>query len=195
MGINDKMNFNRESWIFITGQAGFGKTIWIKEHIRKMPPYSCCIFDFNRNDYTEFIKNQNYWQVESGSQHETEQFLDTVYAVGNTTVILDESDNYLLYPSEKIRKFVNTARNRGIGAFVNAKRAKAVKPVYRNRFTDLILFHIAIPEDIRYLEEWAGVEKRRLEVLRDLQNGEYITVDLTNSIISEIHKPIKIRSK
>jgi hypothetical protein len=189
------MKFNRESWIFITGQAGYGKTIWIKEHIKKMPPYACCIYDFNRNDYQEFIKNQNYWPVESGSQHETEQFLSTVYEGGNTTVILDESDNYLLYPSESIRKFVNTARNRGIGAFVNAKRAKAVKPVYRNRFTNLVIFHISIPEDIRYLEEWAGVEKDRLEILRNLEIGEHILIDLNDSTISEVQKPIKITQR
>lgn len=189
------MKFNRESWVFVTGKAGYGKTIWIKEHLKRMPPYSVCIFDFNRNDYQEFIKNQNYWPVESGSQHETENFLNTVYAAGNSMVILDESDNYLLYPSENIRKFVNTARNRGIGAIVNAKRAKSIKPVYRNRFTNLVLFHVSIPEDINYLEQWAGVEKDTLAALRKLEIGEHILINLNDSTVSEIQKPIKITSR
>jgi hypothetical protein len=179
----NEMKFNRESWIFVTGQAGSGKTYWIKEHIKHMPKGSCCIYDFNRNDYQEFSIKQNYWQVQTGSQTETEDFMNLVYAHGNTFCVFDEADNYFLYPSEEIRKFVNTARNRGIGAMVNAKRAKAIQPVYRNRFTHLILFRVSMPEDIRYLEQWVGCEKGRLDILRNLGVGQHIEVDLMKNTI------------
>ena len=187
------MKFKRESWVFVTGQAGSGKTIWIKEHIKKIPKNLCCIYDFNRNDYQEFEKIQNLWNVESGSQIETEEFMDRVYTNGNLICVFDESDNYFSYPSENIRKFVNTARNRGIGAFVNAKRAKAIQPVYRNRFTHLVIFRVTIPEDIKYLESWAGAQKGEFELLRSLKTGEHIVVDLEHSEISEIQAPLRLK--
>lgn len=184
------MKFNRESWIFLTGQAGSGKTYWMKEHLKNLPKNICCIYDFNRNDYQEFAKNQYLWNVQTGSQAETEKFLNQVYKNGNLFCVFDESDNYFDYPSEEIRKFVNTARNRGIGAMVNAKRAKSIKPVYRNRFTHLVLFRVSIPEDIKYLEQWAGVEKGTLEKLRNLKTGQHIICDLQTSTISDIQEPI-----
>ena len=186
------MKFTRESWIFVTGKAGYGKTVFIKEHIKKLPLNIAYLYDFNRNDYQEFKENQNLWNVETGSQKETEKFMDLVYNHGNCFTVFDEADNYFLYPSEKIRRFVNTARNRGIGAMVNAKRAKSIQPVYRNRFTHLILFNVSIPEDIRYLEDWAGVPKGEFKILKRLKIGEHLNIDLEKSLIVK-EKPLKLK--
>lgn len=182
------MKIDRESWVFITGQADSGKTYWIKEHLKAFPDGKVYIYDFNRNDYQEFIKIQNIWQVEYASQKEIEAFLRIVYERGNCFTILEEADNYLLYPSDFIRQFVNTARNRGIGCIVNAKRAKAVQPVYRTRFTHLVLFRCIIPEDLEYLESWSGTGKGSLGFLRNLEQGEHVIVDLAHQEVSEVKK-------
>jgi hypothetical protein len=182
------LKINRESWIFVTGQADAGKTYFIKKHIEKIPQDMCYIYDFNRNDYQEFKQKQKLWQVQYASQNEIEEFLHIVYAEGNCFCVLEEADNYLLYPSEFIRQFVNTARNRGIGCMVSAKRAKAVQPVFRTRFTHLVLFRCTIPEDIAYLESWAGTGKGSLSLLRNLEQGQHVIVDLTHQEISEVKK-------
>ena len=182
------MIINRESWIFVTGQADTGKTYWIKEHLKTFPRNKVYIYDFNRNDYQEFAKTQHLWQVNFASQREIEEFLHIVYNQGNCFCILEEADNYLLYPSDFIRQFVNTARNRGIGCIVNAKRAKACQPVYRTRFTHLVLFRCIIPEDVEYLESWAGTGRGSLSMLRGLEQGQHVIVDLTHQEISEVKK-------
>lgn len=184
------MKFNRESWIFVSGMAAHGKTYWILEHLRHIPKNACCILDYNRNDYQEFIKNQHVWNVQTGSQKEIETFMNTVYKQGNMFTVFEEGDCYFLYPSEDIRKFVNTARNRGIGAFVSCKRAKSIQPVYRNRFTHLVLFRTSLPEDIRYLEQWVGVPKGGLDHLKNLKVGQHVICDLITSTVSEIQEPI-----
>ena len=182
------MKINRESWIFITGQADTGKTYWIKEHLKAFPSDKVYIYDFNRNDYGEFADRQNIYFTSYASQEEIEDFLRLCYGKGNCFVVLEEADNYLLYPSPFIRQFVNTARNRGIGCMVNAKRAKAVQPVYRTRFSHLVLFRCIIPEDIEYLESWSGTGKGSLELLRNLEQGEHVIVDLAHQEISEVKK-------
>ncbi len=182
------MKINREGWLFVTGQADMGKTFWIKRHLEAIPKDRAYIYDFNRNDYQEFKNTQNLWNVNYASQKEIEQFLKIVYGKGNCFTVLEEADNYLLYPSDFIRQFVNTARNRGIGCIVNAKRAKAVQPVYRTRFTHLVLFRCIIPEDIDYLESWAGTGKGSLALLRGLEQGQHVIIDLTHQQISEVKK-------
>jgi hypothetical protein len=182
------MKIKREDWIFITGQADSGKTYWIKAHLKEFPKDKAFIYDFNRNDYQEFIPSQNLWQVTNGNQKEIEQFINYPYKKGNCYVVLEEADNYLLYPSEKIRKFVNTARNRGVGCMVSAKRAKACQPVYRTRFTHLVLFRCTIPEDIEYLESWAGTGKGSLGFIRSLDQGQHVIVDLQHQQVSDIKK-------
>lgn len=195
------MRINRESWLFVTGQAGQGKTDWIKKHLRAIPAGRAYIYDFNRNDYQEFVKSQNIWMVDYANQKEIEHFLRAVYSIGNCFTVLEEADNYLLYPSDFIRQFVNTARNRGIGCMVNAKRAMAVQPVFRTRFTNLVLFRCIIPEDIAYLEKWAGTGKGSLEFLHSIgctcetpdnctcgKVGEHVVVNLAHQKISEVKK-------
>jgi len=181
------MEFKRDEWIAIIGQADSGKTYWIRHHITEIPSSKLYIYDFNVNDYQDF-KKAHLWDVEEGSQKEIEAFMKEVYAKGNCFAVFEESDNYFLYPSEFIRRFVNTARNRGIGAMVNCKRAKSIQPVYRNRFTSLVVFRTTIPEDIIYMEQWAGVEKGELEYVRNLPQGDHIHVDLVHGNISEIER-------
>lgn len=181
------MRINRENWIFVTGKAGAGKTYWIRKHIAAMPQELVYIYDFNNTDYQVFQK-ANLWNTRFASQSEIEEFLKIVYSKGNSYTILEEADNYLLFPSEIIRRFVNTARNRGIGAIVNAKRAKAVKPTFRTRFNFLVLFQNTLSDDIEYLEKWAGIGKGGLEKLRSLGNGEHIIINLDTQEISEVKK-------
>ncbi|NJD76273.1 MAG: hypothetical protein FIB08_04150 [Candidatus Methanoperedens sp.] len=181
------MKINRENWIFVTGKAGAGKTFWIKKHMEAIPPEMLYIYDYNQSDYQKF-KSANLWNVQYGSQSEIEEFLKIVYAQGNCMAILEESDNYFQYPSEILRRFVNTARNRGIGSIVNAKRAKSIKPVFRTRFNYLILFQNTLSDDIKYLEEWVGIDKGGLEILRTLKTGEHIILNLDSQEVSEVMK-------
>jgi len=181
------MLIKSDDWIFVTGQAGSGKTFWMKEHIKKFPPGTCYIYDFNSNDYQEF-KNQYVWSVQQASEEEFEDYLKIIYGKGNCFCIMDESDNYLQFPSRFISQFVNTARNRGIGAIVNAKRSMAIRPVYRNRFTHLVLFRCIIPEDIDYLEKWSGTGRGSLQLLKNLDVGQHVIVDLQKSEISDVKK-------
>lgn len=184
------MKMIRDNWVFVCGQANAGKTFWIKKHLEKIPAAfhkRVFIYDFNSNDYQEF-EGMNIWNVQEGNQEEIESFMKKVYKQGNCLAVFDEADNYFLFPSDMIRRFVNTARNRGIGAFVNAKRSKSIQPVYRNRFTHLVIFRTSLPEDIKYLEQWAGVQKGDFSYLRNLAQGEFIEIDLTNNIISGVKK-------
>ena len=183
------MKIIRDSWIFVCGQANAGKTYFIRKHLEKIDTRDVYVYDFNSNDYQDFKgKHFHVWSVEEGSQEEIESFMKDVYKKGNCFSVFDEADNYFLFPSNMIRRFVNTARNRGIGAFVNAKRAKSIQPVYRNRFTDLVVFRTTMPEDIHYIEQWAGVQKNDFLFLRNLQQGEFIHIDLINNNVSEISK-------
>lgn len=179
------MKFHRDSWVFVTGQANSGKTFFIKKHLEKIPQNKLFVYDFNGNDYEEFCEAY-IWDVSEGSQEEIETFMKKVYKQGNCFSVFEEADNYFGYPSEFIRRYVNTARNRGIGAFVNAKRAKAIQPVYRNRFTHLVIFRTTIPEDITYLEKWSGAGKGEFEKLRTLSQGQYIECDLEHGDIKDI---------
>lgn len=181
------MEFKRDDWIAVIGQADAGKTYWISHHITEIPDNRLYIYDFNCNDYQQF-KNAHLWNVTVGSEKEIETFMKEVYKQGNAFAVFEEADNYFLYPSDFIRRFVNTARNRGIGAMVNCKRAKSIQPVYRNRFTHLIVFRTTIPEDILYMERWAGVEKGAFAHIRNLAQGDHIHVDLVHGEISEVER-------
>jgi len=181
------MEFKRDSWVLVSGQADAGKSYYIRHHITEIPQNKLFIYDFNCSDYQDF-KKAHLWDVQEGSQKEIESFLKEVYKQGNCFVVLEEADNYILYPSEFIRRFVNTARNRGIGAMVNCKRAKSIQPVYRNRFTDLIVFRTTIPEDIDYMEKWAGVQRGEFAHIRNLAQGDHIHVDLVHGEVGEVER-------
>lgn len=183
------MNILHDDWVLTIGQAGSGKTTFICQHIRAIPPDKAFILDYNHNDYTEFHDKYNTWLPTSGSKAEMVRFLKVVYNQGNCFVILEEADNYLGFSSTFIERFVNTARNRGIGAIVSAKRAKSVRPVFRNRFTHLILFRTTLKDDIKYISEWAGVDESELEHIRNLDVGYFVHVDLVTSVI---HPPQKL---
>jgi hypothetical protein len=180
------MKIKREDWIFITGQANTGKTFWISRHIETFPKESVYILDYNGNDYQGFIPTQHVWNVKTGTQQEIERFLKIVYNRGNCYTVLEEADNYLLQPTDFIRQFVNTARNRGIGAMVNAKRSMAVQPVFRTRFNYIVIFRTPIPEDIEYLEKWVGTGKGSLGFIKHLEDRQHVIADVTHNKISDI---------
>lgn len=181
------MKYSISDWIAVIGQANAGKTYWISHHIEKIPDSKLYIYDFNNNDYQDFKKAQ-LWNVQEGSQEEIEKFMKIVYTRGNAFTVLEEADNYLLFPSNFIRRFVNTARNRNIGAMVSCKRAKSIQPVYRNRFSHLIVFRTTVPEDIEYMEKWAGVPRGNFDCIRTLEQGEFIHCNLVNGDIAEVNK-------
>ncbi|MCK5433228.1 MAG: hypothetical protein KAJ03_10805 [Gammaproteobacteria bacterium] len=186
------MNVQHDDFVFLTGQANTGKTTWANEHIRYIVAKigdRFYILDYNQYDFVEFHETASVWIVRSGSKREIDEFLRRVYDAGNCFCMLEEADNYLPVDTPFIRRFVNTARNRGIGAIVSAKRAKSVRPVFRNRFTHLIIFRTTLSDDIEYLEEWSGADKGSLSHVRNLGQGYFVQVDL---ITSEIQKPQKL---
>ena len=182
------MKIKSNDWLFVTGKADAGKTFFIKAHIRGIPRQRLHIFDYNANDYGEFVHGNEpiVYLNRSGLPSEVDAFLNYCYNEGNCFVVLEEADNYLLNPSTTATRFVNTARNRNIGAAVNAKRATAIKPVFRTRFNYLIMFKTDLPEDRRYLESWTGQEKFSLDFLSELQQGEYVVFDMQNQKLSGI---------
>lgn len=189
------MKINREHCIALMGKAEAGKTWYIIEHLKKIPAGKVYIFDYNQNDFNDFIKTQHVWHNQSGSIEEFEHFIQIPYDAGNCMVVLEEADNYLASSTPIIRRFVTTARNRGCGMMVSCKRAKSILPQYRARFTHLILFHNDLIDDIQYIEEWIGIRKEKekakaLETtLRSLAlRGEYIEVNLIESSISGVKR-------
>lgn len=182
------MILKSDSWVLVTGKAGYGKTVFIREHIRKIPMSRLYILDYNVNDYQDFLKTAHIWNNQTGSMSEIDEFMKIVYRRGNVFCVLEESDNYLFQPSEFGRRFVNTARNRGVGAFVNAKRPMGIKPIFRTRFSHIVVFHIDLSEDIEYIEKWAAVEPGTLEKLRNLKIGEHIIINLLDSTISDVQR-------
>lgn len=182
------MKIKSNDWIFVTGKALSGKTYWIRKHIEKIPVNKLVILDFNGNDYQDFMKKAFIWNVRSGTMDEIETFVKRVYDQGNLYVVLSESDNYLRHDSQVIRALVTTGRNRGIGAIVDGKRPFSVPPNYRGRFNYLVLFKTTLPDDIEYLESWAGTGKGSLEILRTLELGQHIIINLDTQEVSGIQK-------
>jgi len=181
----EKMELEIKStdWIFVTGKAGVGKTYLINALIPEIKR-KIYIFDYNQTDYIQHVRRAEIWQNQTGRVSEFEQFLKLVYGKGNCFVILEEADTYLRNPSPFVTQFVNTARNRGIGAIVTGKRAKSIPPIFRTRFNHLLLFRSTLPDDIEYLEDWAGTGKGSLELLRNLKTGEFIGINLDKQRIS-----------
>ena len=184
------MEINSRDFIFVTGKAYSGKTFFIRAHIEAIPETRhVLIYDFT-DEYRDLAtrKNVDVWVVKTGLQEEAEEFISMVYAEGNCTAILSESDNYLKLESAMIRQFVTTGRNRGINAIIDGKRPFAVVPDYRGRFNKLVLFKTTLPDDIEYLEKWAGVSRGSLQELTQLEQGEFIIVDLDSQEISPVKK-------
>lgn len=182
------MRIKGHDWIFCTGKAGAGKTYWERAHAAKIPGNRLYILDYNVTDYQDMASRANLWNVQSGEQWEIDKFLSAVYSAGNGYTILSEADNYLRAPSPMMVRFVNTARNRGIGCMMDAKRAKSVKPEFRTRFNYLVLFKNTLQDDIEYLEQWAGTGRGSLARLRTLDIGEHLIVDTDRQTISDIQK-------
>ena len=181
------MKWSSRDWIFVTGKAWTGKTFFMHKHVERIPrSREVFIYDFT-SEYLDLAKkkNVNVWQVRRGTQEEIEDFLTICYNRGNCTVILSESDNYLQMNSPVLLAFVTTGRNRGINAMIDGKRPMAVKPSYRGRFNRLILFQTSLPADIEYIEDWTGQGRGSMEMLKTLQQGDYIEADLDRQTISE----------
>jgi len=185
------MRVKSNDFIAVTGKANAGKTYWIREHIRRIPPNRLRIIDYNCNDYQDFRRaGVDTLNFASGDNADIDRFMGKAFREGNIFLICEESDNYLANPSITATRFVNTGRNRGCGAIMNFKRAKNVKPQFRTRFNQIVAFQSTLSDDIRYLEEWAGIERGGLDSLRRLRQGEYIIIDLDSQTISDT--PLKI---
>jgi len=183
------MRVPSDAWVLVAGKAGAGKTYWIRNHIQRIPAPRVFILDYNVNDYQDFIPTAaSVWSVKTGTRREIDEFLNIVYKRGNCFAVLEEADNYLRSPSPTAQRFVNTARNRNIGCFVNVKRAKSIPPQFRTRFNRLVLFKVTLQDDIDYLEDWTGTESGSLSLLRDLDLGEHIIVDLDDQTVSDIKR-------
>jgi len=184
------MKIKSNDFIFVTGKANTGKTFWIKGHLKAIPKNRpVVIYDFNQ-EFTEETKKagMGVWLVQRGTTAEAEDFVQMAYNAGNCTVVLSESDNYLRAPSPVIKAFVTTGRNRGINAIVDAKRPMSVPPDYRGRFNKLVLFRTTLPDDIEYLEKWAGTGKGSLQLLTTLEQGEFVIIDTDEQSTSPVKK-------
>lgn len=178
------MIFNRESAVLVVGMRGHGKTYWIKQHLKKFPHGIAYIYDYNQNDYQEFEPCQNIWNNRTSTKDEFDEFIDIPYAKGNCFVVMEEADQYLkVSGSETMRHFIGTARNRGIGFICNTKRPFGINPDFRTAFDTVIVFHTNDPEDIIYLEKWAGSS---LSQISKLEKREFIEINMVNKEISEV---------
>lgn len=143
------MKIDRESAILVTGMRRSGKTYWIKKHLEAFPRNKVYIYDYNQNDYQEFIKTQNVWNNQFSTKDEFDSFLKIPYQRGNCFVVMEEADQYLKISGSQFTKhFVGTARNRGIGFFCSTKRPFGINPDYRTAFDHVLIFHTNDPEDI-----------------------------------------------
>ena len=184
------MKMNSRDFVFVTGKAFTGKTHFIRAHIDAIPPSRpVYIYDFTY-EYGDLVKKKNVavYQVMTGSPREIEEFAGHVYDRGNNTTILSESDNYLQSTAPILLALVTTGRNRGINVIVDAKRPMSVRPAWRGRFNRLIMFQTTLPDDIEYLEEWAGTGPGSLAKLRELKQGEFIEFNLDTQEMSEIKR-------
>jgi hypothetical protein len=182
------MKIKSDDWIYVTGKAKYGKTTWIRAHIAHIPANRLFILDYNGNDYTEFIPRAQVWVVRTGTKEEIAQFAGITYRRGNCFCVYSESDGYFDTDNPSLNMVVRTGRNRGIGAMVDGKRPMSVKPPFRTRFNYLVLFHTDLPEDIEYLEKWAGQPKGAFLMLRTLKQGEFIVVNLDEQTVSGVQK-------
>jgi hypothetical protein len=186
----DRVKINSRDWVFVTGKAYTGKTHWIRAHLAVVPETRpVCIYDFTA-EYKDLAqqKNMAIFAVQRGNAEEIGIFANHVYNLGNCTVILSEADNYLRMNQPVLLALVTTGRNRGINAIVDAKRPMSVRPEYRGRFNHLVLFQTTLPDDIDYLEQWAGTGKGSLEILRDLEQGEHIHINTDTQEMSGIKR-------
>ncbi len=181
------MKLTRESAVLVTGMRGGGKTFFIKKHLEKMPANTVYIYDYNGNDYQEFINDQNVWNNHYSTKDEFDDFLEIPYRRGNCFVVMEEADQYLKVSGSQLCKhFVGTARNRGIGFICNTKRPYGINPDYRTAFDHVIVFHTNDPEDIDYLEKWSG--RKLPEISRLKLKGEFIEINMITKEISGVKK-------
>ncbi len=187
------MKIRSNNAIAVCGKKERGKTTWIRAHIAKMPPSRVYILDYNCNDYQDLkALGYNVWDYEGGGQRECEDFLSTCYTIGNVFSILEEADNYLRSTGPVTTRFVTTMRNRGSGHMDNFKRPMSVLPIFRGMYDFIVLFQITAPEDIEYLEKWAGTGPGSLAHIRNLGIGEFIIINLNakpgENPISDVQK-------
>ena len=186
------MKIRSNQAVAVCGKKERGKTTWIRAHLKPIPPAGLYILDFNRNDYQDFkAQGASVWDYEGGGQTECEDFLNTVYNIGNCFCVLEEADNYLHVKSPSTTRFVTTIRNRGGGHIDNFKRPMSVLPAFRNMYDFIVLFQISAPEDIEYLEKWAGTGKGSLEFIRTMQIGEHVIINLNAKPEENPISPIK----
>ncbi len=166
---------------------GSGKTYWIKRHLKIFPKNTVYIYDYNQNDYQEFIPTQFVWNNEYSTKDEFDSFLKIPYGRGNCFVVMEEADQYLKVSGSQFSKhFIGTARNRGIGFICSTKRPFGINPDYRTAFDHILIFHTNDPEDIEYLEKWAGQPLPEISKLG--LKGEYIEINMITKEKSGIKK-------
>lgn len=189
------MKISQEKWYIVTGKAGFGKTYWIRAHLRKIVRSGIKVFilDFNGDDYTEFKKYKNVVWTQTRIAGEVDDFIWKAYAEGNCVVVLGDCDSYIRVRelSEKKQMFFNTGRNRNICAIFDAKRVFNLPPNVRGRINIGVLFHKTESKDIQALEEWAGEDRGFFAGLRDLGVGEYVVYDFDNSELMPVQPPVQ----
>lgn len=170
------MIIQQDKWYMVTGKAGFGKTYWIRAHLRKIPQDLLWILDYNGNDYEEFKRAHRFIMR---VPEDVDDFLTQAYSRGNCVVVLGDCDSYIRRGemSQVRKQFVNTARNRRICCILDAKRVKNLPPDVRSRVNYSVIFRKTEDKDIQAHEEWAGESKGFFSGLRELDVGEHVVYD------------------
>jgi hypothetical protein len=188
------MKISQKRWYVVTGKAGFGKTFWIRAHLRKIVKTGIKVFilDFNGDDYTEFKTCKNVEWVQTRIAREVDDFIWQAYTNGNCVVVFGDSDSYIRRRemSEQKEMFFNTGRNRNICAIFDTKRVFNLPPDVRNRINVGVFFKKTETKDIQALEEWAGEDEGFFRELRTLGVGEHVIYDFDNSELMPIQAPV-----
>ena len=160
----------------MTGKSTLAKILIDQITERPLWIYDYC-FDYSRfKDQCEVYYNMKYGEVS-----EAETFMRAAYRRRNCFCIFDEVDNYFKISNKFLVRFTTTCRNFGIGYIAIGKRAKAFWPDVRAQISTIYAFQLTSPEDIEYLEKWLEYPNGYLNVLRTLEQGEFIIFDVNHT--------------
>lgn len=179
------MNVPDRDFIIITGNQGFGKSVWAKKYSARVkrlfvycPKQSYPNVDFE-TDPVEWVpqiiadnveSGMNLFRVGTSFPDEAESIGWTALSVGNCTVLLDECA--LLFGRgdlpEWAKPLVYMGREPQINLVVVAQRASSIPISIRSQAARIISFRQTEPDDVRTLRERIGEAADELPSLQKL---------------------------
>lgn len=173
--------------IIIAGQKGSGKTEWVKKYLNDLTiPF--IIYDPNSEYLSDFPNNTYVPQTEEVT--EFSNFCKAVWNKGNIIMVVDEAEGVLREHSPLppyAYQIVRRGRHRGIGLIILTRRPAELNKTVISLSEYVILFRFFLPNDIKYLGQFIGVENAmKLPKLKDYHFLIY------NRGMTRSFKPIKI---